>query len=114
MRGYKMDYITLPAFDWFCPDIERPYTFNTFSASRGTDPDQGCIENLTINYKLKIIVEDDKPTAIHVSFRIIHPWPHPVNEGRVGENSFECSPEGLVAAKKWLTEEFINMYRLGG
>ena len=109
-----MDYITLPKFDWFCPDIERPYTFNIYSASRGTDPHYGCMENLTFDYKLKIIVEEDKPFVLHVTFRVVHPWPRPASEGRVGEKDFECTPEGLAAAKDWLNAEFINALRMGG
>ena len=109
-----MDYITLPRFDWFCPDIDRPYTYNIYSGSMGTDPHEGCVKNLTFSYKIRITKEDDQAPIINVSFRVVHPWPHPVNDGRVGSSSFECTPEGLDATKDWLNKEFVNMCRLGG
>lgn len=109
-----MDFITLPRFDWFCSDPDKPYTFNIYSGSAGTDGHEGCIKNLTFSYKIKITKEDDQPPIINVSFKVVHPWPHPVNEGRVGSTTFECTPEGLVATKDWLNEEFLNMCRLAG
>ena len=52
-----MDFITLPRFDWFCSDPDKPYTFNVYSGSAGTDGHEGCIKNLTFSYKIRITKE---------------------------------------------------------
>ena len=104
-----MEPITLPRFDWFCPNIEQPWTFNIYSASRGTDKDGGCLEHTTFNYKVKIKVEEGQPHLIHASYYVVPPWPKERDPSLVGECTFECSPEGLDATVAWLNQEMKNI-----
>lgn len=105
-----MEPITLPRFEWFCPNVEQPWTFNVYSASRGTDKDGGCIENPSFNYKVKVKVEEGQPHKLHVSYFILPPWPKERDPSRVGEAIFECSHEGLEAIVAWLNEEVGHLY----
>jgi hypothetical protein len=105
-----MEPITLPRFEWFCPNVEQPWTFNVYSASRGTDKDGGCIENPSFNYKVKVKVEEGQPHKLHVSYFILPPWPKERDPNRVGEAIFECSQEGLEAVVAWLNEEVGHLY----
>ena len=105
-----MEPITLPRFDWFCPNIEQTWTFNVYSASRGTDPSGGCLENITFNYKVKIKVEEGQPHLIHASYYILPRWPFERDPNKVGEATFECSPEGLEETVAWLNKESVKIY----
>jgi len=105
-----MEPITLPRFDWFCPDIEQPWTFNIYSASRGTDPSLGCLDTNTFNCKVKIKVEEGQPHKIHASYYILPPWPLKRDPNKVGEALFDCTQEGLEETVKWLNDELSIMY----
>ena len=105
-----MEPISLPRFDWFCPILEQPWTFNIYSGSRGTDKDGGCIENPSFNFKIKIKVEEGQPHMIHASYHIIPPWPLERDPNRVGEAIFECTPEGLDSTAAWLNQELGKLY----
>ena len=105
-----MTPITLPRFDWFCPNLEQPWTFNIYSGSRGTEPGGGCIENPSFNFKVKIKVEEGQPHKIPATFYIRPPGPGECDPNRSGEAFFDCTPEGLAATEEWLTKESENLY----
>ena len=105
-----MTPVTLPRFDWFCPNLEQPWTFNIYSGSKGTEPGGGCIENPSFNFKVKIKVEDGQPNMIHAAFYIRPPWPRERDPKRSGEKLFDCTPEGLEEAAAWLSKEAEDLY----
>ena len=105
-----MTPVTLPRFDWFCPNLEQSWTFNIYTGSKGTDPNGGCIQNPSFNYKVKIKVEEGQPHKIQATYYIRPPWPKPCDPNRKGEAFFECTPEGLDEAAAWLTKESEDLY----
>lgn len=105
-----MEPITLPRFDWFCPNIDQPWTFNAYSASRGTDASGGCLENTTFNYKAKVKVEEGQPHVFCASYYILPPWPLERDPSKSGNATFECSQEGLEEMIAWLNAESKKLY----
>lgn len=102
--------VTLPRFDWFCPDLEQPWNFNIYSGSRGTEPSSGCIGSPSFNFKVRIKVEEGQPHKIHATFYIRPRWPKEFNPKRSGEAFFECTPKGLEEATAWLSAEADDLY----
>ena len=99
--------IQLPNYLWFIQKQGEKYLTNVYSGSLGTDPQEGCMDKATFNYKAFIKTEKDVGP---IAFRVECFWRLPWNQGgsttEVVAMEFDASAESITKAEKWLTAEY--------
>lgn len=119
-----MSKITLPRYHWFISGSEKSPSLNTYSASLGTVTGSGCLGARTFNYRVYVKIDKVKETvekvkddgekeitevekqikSVVAECFIIQPWSEGGNKTDNRTGSFECSPDGVIAAQDWLSD----------
>ncbi len=98
-----MKGIELPGYSWFYSNQQGKYVTNAYSGSRGTSNTNGCLCNVTFNYRVFIKMPEGEEAYIQAECFFISS----VKDG--GEKSdlvckkFENSEKGLEEASVWLS-----------
>lgn len=98
--------IQLPNYLWFVQEQGGKYLTNVYSGSLGTDPQEGCMNKTTFNYKAFVKTTKDEG---HISFYVEYHWRFPWNQGgaisEVVSKEFDASAESIAKAEEWLVAE---------
>ena len=95
--------IQLPNRSWFIQKQREAYLTNVYSGSLGTDPQKGCMNKTTFNYKAFVkVTKDEGPVSFHVEYYWRFPWSQGGATSEVVSMEFDASVEGIAKAEKWL------------
>lgn len=95
-----MKLIELPSLKWF--------NFgNIFTGSIGTEPEKGCLNSTTFNYKVKIT---DKNKLTAVCCFTLH-WNASTNMIEAAIGLFNADDFGIEVAENWLIHKCFQDYQ---
>lgn len=101
--------IKLPNYLWFVQEHNGDYLINVYSGSLGTDPQEGCINKTTFNYKAFVkLIKDEGPVSFYVEYYWRLPWNQGGATSEVVSMEFDASAESIVKAEKWLIAQFVE------
>lgn len=95
-----MELIEFPSLKWF--------NFgNVFTGSIGTEPEKGCLNSTTFNFKVKI-TDKNKLTAV---CWFVLPWKASTNMVEAAIGLFNADDFGIEVAENWLIRKFFKDYQ---
>ena len=102
-----MSRIVLPYISWFLMKHEGRFVTNTHSGSLGTQPDSGCMNVRTFNYRVWVDTKSGKEGEVTLAVEafITQPWCLGGHKTDVERVDFECSDDGVQRATQWLSEK---------
>lgn len=95
-----MKLINLPSLNWF--------NFgNVFTGSIGNEPEKGCLNSTTFDFKVKIT---DKNKLTAVCWYTL-PWNVSTNMSEAAIGLFNADDFGIEVAENWLIEKCFQDYQ---
>ncbi|MBE6649493.1 MAG: hypothetical protein E7614_08270 [Ruminococcaceae bacterium] len=100
-----MKVIELPRYSWFYSNQQGKYVTNAYSGSRGTSNTNGCLCNVTFNYRVFIKMPEGEESYIQAECFFISSITDGGEKSEIVTKKFENSEKGLEEASVWLSHQ---------
>ncbi len=102
----------VPLMSWLIGGSRIGGSYNTYTASLGTDPMKGAIGQRIFNYRIWIEKNDEEVEYVHAAVYYGLNCYENQNEDEIKKNIFELTDEGMENLKAYLQQEADSFFAL--